>query len=161
MKGKTWIIIAKVFAVIFAAYGLVLINTVVKEVDMYHNSPNAYNNGLQGVLVAKTETIFLIITLLIGGILFMLNVRLGWVLLATGELLATVVAVGAASLAFGSDKGGKLGAIAAAALLGTVCLLALLAMFSQAVRDKFKISAVHVVAIVVAAGALLLANKIW
>lgn len=161
MKGRTWIIIAKIFAVLFAVYGLILINTIVEEINMYTNNPEAYNNGLQGVLIAKTETIFLIITLVVGGILFMLNTRMGWVLLGTGELIAAVVAVGAASFAFGSGKSGKGAAIALGVVLGVVCLVALLAMFSSAVREKYKISVVHVVAVVVAAAILLLSSRIW
>lgn len=161
MKSKTWVIIAKAFAVFFALYGLLLVNTVVKEINMYNRNPEIYHNGLQGVLIAQTETIFLIITLVIGGILFMLNTRLGWILLGTGELIAAVVAVGVSSFTLRSGKSGQGAAIALVAVLGVLCLLTLVAMFSSAVRAKYKISVMHVVAIVIAAAALLAANRIW
>ncbi len=91
MNHKAWIIIAKVIAVITGLYGVLLISTVAKDISMYSAHPEAYNNGLQGVLAAKSFEIAFILLSLIGAILFLFNSKIGWAMQAAMQVLFLVV----------------------------------------------------------------------
>lgn len=130
MKSKTWIIIAKIFSVIFAAYGILLLAEVAKDVRMYYNAPEIYNNGLGGVLASKIMEIILALVLLTGGVLALLNKKAGWILQLAGQLMVSVLIVGVIiSQATGSGKKSDAGSIAGFAIIGALVLLGLASMY--------------------------------
>jgi hypothetical protein len=130
MKSKTWVIIAKIFAVVFAAYGVILLMGVARDVRMYNNSPAIYNNGLSGVLSPKIMEIALGVILLAGGILMLLNKKTGWILQLAGQLMISALILWWIIVEVpGSGKNNKAGTIAGFALIGALVLFALAAMY--------------------------------
>lgn len=144
MNHKAWIIIAKVMAVITGLYGVLLISTIAKDISMYNAHPEAYNNGLQGVLAAKSFEITFIILSLGGALLFLFNSKIGWAMQAAMQVLFLVVIIASLSFAAGDNgKDGSAGLYAMAAIMLLLCLVGFMAIFSPAVRSRYNISTTH------------------
>lgn len=160
MNHKAWIIIAKVIAVITGLYGVLLISTVAKDISMYNAHPEAYNNGLQGVLAAKSFEIAFILLSLMGAILFLFNSKIGWAMQAAMQVLFLVVIIASLSFASGTDnsKEGGAGLYAMAALMLLLCLVGFMAIFSPAVRSRYNTGSTHYILSAVFA-ALVIAAK--
>lgn len=159
MNHKAWIIIAKVMAVITGLYGVLLITTIARDISMYNAHPEAYNNGLQGVLAAKSFEITFILLSLAGAILFLFNSKIGWAMQAAMQVLFLVVIIASLSFAAGDNgKEGGAGIYALAAIMLLLCLVGFMAIFSPAVRKRFNITITHYILSAVFA-ALVIAAK--
>jgi hypothetical protein len=139
MKSKAWITVAKVQTVITALYGVLLITTVAKEISKYNAHPEIYAGGMQSVLWAKKFEILFILLSIPSAVLFFFHSKLGWAMQAALQTLLLLIIIAVTSFMASGGKTGVAPAIAVTALVFIICLLGLLAMFSQAVRTRYSV----------------------